>query len=281
VPGDVRNVQVCVHGAVRGYRVFVIGDLDLHPRSKQMAPALVPTPRDRNLFFAWSTYTTDYRTFAEWYDEEHIPQVMDAPGMVGAQRFVIADTKPLPGVHSLDFGHLALYELEGPPAGFRDEVKRKLISQEMVLPGYMVQPFTGLFVKPVSQPFYATSFSRTENLDDRHLFCAWSRHTGDDETFGKWYDEEHIPQIMSAPGVLRAQRFEVSDVKPLPGVVTPDLGHLAIYETAGDLHGFREAVKGQLISGKMVIREFMISPFSGMFLRPVSPFFLAKAHRPD
>lgn len=241
-----------------------------------MPSAAVPTPKDRNLFFAWSTYTTDYATYAKWYDEEHIPQVMDAPGIVGAQRFVIADTKPLPGVNSLDFGHLALYELEGSAQGFREEVKRKLISQDMVLPDYMVQPFKALFLKSVSEPFYSEQFATAENLDDRHLFFAWSRHTGDDETFARWYDEEHIPQIMSAPGVLRAERFEVSEVKPLPGVDPVDQGHLAIYETTGDLQGFREEVKRQLISGEMVIPDFMINPFATMFLKPVSPFFLAK-----
>jgi hypothetical protein len=241
-----------------------------------MPSAAVPTPKDRNLFFAWSTYTTDYATYAKWYDEEHIPQVMDAPGIVGAQRFVIADTKPLPGVNSLDFGHLALYELDGSAQGFREEVKHKLISQEMVLPDYMVQPFKALFLKSVSEPFYSEQFASAKNLDDRHLFFAWSRHTGDDETFARWYDEEHIPQIMSAPGVLRAERFEVSEVKPLPGVEAVDQGHLAIYETAGDLQGFREEVKRQLISGEMVIPDFMINPFATMFLKPVSPFFLAK-----
>jgi hypothetical protein len=241
-----------------------------------MPSAAVPTPKDRNLFFAWSTYTTDYATYAKWYDEEHIPQVMDAPGIVGAQRFVIADTKPLPGVNSLDFGHLALYELDGSAQGFREEVKRKLISQDMVLPDYMVQPFKALFLKSVSGPFYSEQFETAENLDDRHLFFAWSRHTGDDEAFAQWYDEAHIPQIMSAPGVLRAERFEVSEVKPLPGVDAVDLGHLAIVETAGDLQGFREEVKRQLISGETVIPDFIISPFATMFLKPVSPFFLAK-----
>jgi hypothetical protein len=241
-----------------------------------MATASVPAPRHRSLFFAWSTYTTDYDTYAKWYDEDHIPQVMNAPGIVGAQRFLIADTKPLPCSKSLDFGHLALYELEGSAEGFRQEVKRKLISGEMVLPDYMVQPFKALFLKSVSQPFYSDRFASQQNLDDRHLFFAWSRHTGDDDTFARWYDEEHIPQIMSAPGVLRAERFEVSDVKPLPGVETLDLGHLAIYETAGDLEGFRAEVKRQLISGEMVLPGFMISPFATMFLRPASPFFLAQ-----
>ena len=241
-----------------------------------MAPTTVPTVKDRSLFFAWSTYTSDYDTFAKWYDDEHIPQIMDAPGIVGAQRFLIADTKPLPGVRSLDFGHLALYELEGSAQGFREEVKRKLISGDMVLPDFMVQPFKALFLTSVSEPFYSDRFASAENLDDRHLFFAWSRHTGDDAPFAKWYDEEHIPQIMSAPGVLRAERFEVSEVKPLPGVDPVDEGHLAIYETAGGLQGFREEVKRQLISREMVLPDFMIPPFATMFLKPVSPFFLAK-----
>jgi hypothetical protein len=235
----------------------------------------VPTVKDRSLFFAWSTYTTDYDTYARWYDEEHIPQVMDTPGMVGAQRFLIADTKPLPGSKALDFGHLALYEIEGSAQGFRDEVKRKLISQEMVLPDFMVQPFKALFVQSVSEPFLSDAVASVESLDDRHLFFAWSRHTGDDSTFNRWYDEEHIPQIMSAPGVLRAERFELSDVKPLPGVDAQDLGHLAIYETTGDLEGFRTEVKRQLVSGEMVIPDFMIPPFATMFLRPAGPFFQA------
>jgi hypothetical protein len=237
--------------------------------------ASVPTPKDRSLFFAFSTYTTDYATFARWYDEEHIPQVMDTPGVVGAQRFVIAETKPLPGSKALDFGHLALYEMEGSPQAFREDVKQKLMSREMVLPEFMVQPFKALFVDSVSEPQHSTLFDRAKNLDDRHLFFAWSHHTGDDQTFARWYDEEHIPQIMSAPGVLRAERFELSEVKPLPGVDALDLGHLAMYETAGDLEGFRQEVKRQLVSGEMVIPEFMISPFSTMFGKPVSPFFVA------
>ncbi|AHH17611.1 hypothetical protein NONO_c28190 [Nocardia nova SH22a] len=240
-----------------------------------MAASAVPTANDRNLFFAWSTYTTDYDTYAKWYDEEHIPQVMDAPGMLGAQRFLIADTKPIPGSKELDFGHLALYEMEGSAEGFREEVKRKLIAGEMLLPDYMVQPFKALFAKSVSAPQLADRFSGTESLDDRHLFFAWSRHTGDDDTFAKWYDEVHIPQIMTAPGVIRAERFEVSEVKPLPGVEAVDLGHLAIYETVGDLEGFRAEVKRQLMSGEMEIPDFMISPFATMFLKPASPFFVA------
>ncbi|HEX4258484.1 MAG TPA: hypothetical protein VH089_25580 [Streptosporangiaceae bacterium] len=230
------------------------------------------SPDDRHLFFAFSTFTGERSTFDAWYDTEHIPQVLDAPGMVGAQRFVVAGTKPLPGTDALDFGHLAYYELAGDPGAFREEVKRKLMSGEMVLPSFMVQPFTALFLEPVSEPIQSERFSQLTSFGDRHLFLVFSHRPEDSATYDKWYDEVHIPQITSAPGFLRAQRFVTADTKPLPGVKTPELGHLALYETEGDLGPLREEVKRQLISGEMALPDFMQPPFGAMFLRPVSPF---------
>jgi hypothetical protein len=237
--------------------------------------AKIRTPDDRHLFFAFSTFTGERSTLDRWYDEEHIPQILGVPGLVAAQRFVIADTKPLPGTDPLDFGHAAFCELEGSPRPFREEMKRLLMAGELVLPGFMVQPLTALFLKPVSDPFYSEQFVQATSLNDRHLFLVFSRRPADSATYDKWYDEVHIPQIMSAPGILRAQRFVTSEVKPLPGVVTPDLGHLALYEVAGDLLPLREEVKRLLISGEMVLPDFMQAPFAAMFLRPVSAFVRA------
>lgn len=232
---------------------------------------------DRHLFMAFSTYTTDTATFGAWYDSEHIPQVMSAPGLVGAQRFVLADTKPLPGVKQIDLGHLALYELDRDPGALREEVKRMLIGGDMVIPDFMVQPFQTLFLEPISEPVVGPALVDDSSLDDRHLFFAWSRHTTTDEEFGRWYDEEHIPQVASGSYMLRAQRFRVGPTKPIPGSVVPDLGHLALYEIAGDLGGFREDVKRMLISGEMVLPDFMIHPFGALFMRPASPWFPANA----
>lgn len=243
------------------------------------ADSPVPVPGDRHLFFAFSTFTGERAVFDRWYDEEHIPQVLGAPGLVGAQRFVIADTKPLPGTDPLDLGHLAYYELDGSPGPFRAEVKRLLMEREMVLPDFMVQPFTALFLKPVSPPFYPEGSGPPADLDDRHLFLVFSRRPGDSAAYDTWYDEVHIPQIMSSPtaGIVRAQRFVTADTKPLPGVVTPDLGHLALYEVKGDLGPLREEVKRLLTSGDMVLPDFMKPPFGAMFVRPVSPDFPAAA----
>jgi hypothetical protein len=231
------------------------------------------TVDDRHLFFAFSTFTGERAAYDDWYNTEHIPQVLGAPGLVGAQRFDIAATKPLPGSSPLDLGHLAFYELSGSPTPFRAEVKRMLIEQEMVLPDLMVQPFTALFLQPVSEPQYGDGFAATTDLADRHLFLVFSQRPTDSAAYDKWYDEEHIPQVISVPGFLRAQRFVTSDVKPLPGVVAPELGHLALYEVAGDLGPLRAEVKRQLIS----VPDFMRPPFDAMFLRPVSPFVPAHA----
>jgi hypothetical protein len=232
-------------------------------------------PSGRHLFLAFSTYTGDRSTFGSWYDEVHIPQILSAQGMRGAQRFELAATKPLPGVRSLDYGHLALYEIDGDPLPFREEVKRLLLSGEMEIPQFMNPPFKTLILKPVSEVFEGAEYDPDCDLADRHLFFAFSRHTGGYEMYAEWYDEVHIPQIMSAPGMFRAQRFMQADVKPLPGVVTPDAYHLALYELRGDPLPFREGVKAMLMSGEMQIPDFMIRPFETMFMRPASPFFPA------
>ncbi|KHL01386.1 hypothetical protein [Sinomonas humi] len=232
---------------------------------------------ERYLFLAWSTYTSDRGTFDVWYDKEHIPQVMDTTGMVGAQRFVLDDTKPLPGVKTIDWGHLALYELNREPDAFREEVKRMLISADMVLPDFMVQPFKALFLKPVSKIHYGESWDPDpDRLDDRHLFFAWSTHTTDWDTYNAWYDEVHIPQILSVPGMLRAQRFLPAETKPLPGVEVPNEGHLALYEMDGSPSLFREECKRMLMSGEMVLPDFMVQPFGATFMAPASPWWPAQ-----
>jgi hypothetical protein len=34
----------------------------------------------------------------------------------------------------------------------------------------------------------------------RHLFLAYSTYTSDAQTYNDWYDQVHIPQVLSAPG---------------------------------------------------------------------------------
>src|SRR3954451_12544704 len=151
-------------------------------------------PDSRSLFLAWCTFTGPRETFDSWYDEEHIPQILGAPGMVGAQRFVLDDAPPVPGTTPVDYGHLALYEINGDPSGFREEVKRQLVSQEMVIPDFMTPPFTTLILKPVSEPVTGGADEEDTDLADRHLFLEFSRPARDYESYADWYDQVYLPR---------------------------------------------------------------------------------------
>jgi hypothetical protein len=48
--------------------------------------------------------------FNRWYDERHIPDVLNVPGIVAARRFEAADTQPETGERTQSY--LALYNVE-------------------------------------------------------------------------------------------------------------------------------------------------------------------------
>ncbi len=59
---------------------------------------------------------------------------------------------------------------------------------------------------------------------------------GEDDTFNKWYDEVHVPEVLEVPGVIAAQRYdlaelEVPDDEDLPTQLPPPTHrYLVIYE---------------------------------------------------
>jgi hypothetical protein len=59
---------------------------------------------------------------------------------------------------------------------------------------------------------------------------------GADDTFNKWYDEVHVPEVLAIPGVVAAQRYGLSELKipddeDLPAQLPPATHrYLVIYE---------------------------------------------------
>jgi hypothetical protein len=49
-------------------------------------------------------------TYNDWYDNRHLPDVLDVPGFVSAQRFRLSDTQRAAG--PFPWHYLALYEIE-------------------------------------------------------------------------------------------------------------------------------------------------------------------------
>jgi len=111
---------------------------------------------DRNLMLIWSTRPEDPGEYDTWYDNVHIADFLAVPEVVRAQRFIPVEGACLPAADTPELGHLALYEVDGDLSPVRDEIKRQLMSGEMVLPAYMPPPFDALFLSPTSAYLTAT-----------------------------------------------------------------------------------------------------------------------------
>jgi hypothetical protein len=55
---------------------------------------------------------------------------------------------------------------------------------------------------------------------------------GKEQEFNEWYDNQHIPDVLSIPGNVSAQRFRVADSQ-LPNRSSP-YRYLAVYEVEVD-----------------------------------------------
>jgi hypothetical protein len=73
----------------------------------------------------------------------------------------------------------------------------------------------------------------------------------DVETFHKWYDEVHVPEILRVDGFVSARRFA-----PLDGDT-----FVAVYEIEGDLEAAQANLRAAHVSGRM-------SPPQGVLLDP-------------
>jgi hypothetical protein len=59
---------------------------------------------------------------------------------------------------------------------------------------------------------------------------------GQDEAFNKWYDTQHVPEVLDVPGVIAAQRYDLSEItvpedEDLPAQLPPPTHrYLVVYE---------------------------------------------------
>jgi hypothetical protein len=64
------------------------------------------------------------------------------------------------------------------------------------------------------------------------------------EAFNRWYDEVHLREVLSVPGVVAATRYELDEDQMMPGEDGFGRRFLAVYEIeAEDLKQVRDAVR--------------------------------------
>lgn len=99
--------------------------------------------------------------YNEWYNKIHIPDVLNVPGFVAAQRFKLAEAQFGDGPRA--HRYLALYEIETDNArASLDELKKRVGTADMVMSGGidMKGISVGLF-KPVAERVLAKDVQRS------------------------------------------------------------------------------------------------------------------------
>ena len=88
----------------------------------------------------------------------------------------------------------------------------------------------------------------------KYTFVVLTNPTsGKEAEYNKWYDEQHIPDVLNVPGFVAAQRFRLADAQM--GDKNPHR-YLALYEIeTDDLAGALKELKARGGTAEMVMSD--------------------------
>jgi hypothetical protein len=150
----------------------------------------------KGLMTAWTHIAPEHEAeFNQWYDGEHVPQIVALPGFVRGRRYVVEGAKPK---------YLAWYDTGDENAGSGPDLQRAIDN-----PTHSWRRFAALL-----QHRERMSFRLMRDVGDNQRDDApwlYIVHTdipdGIADEYNEWYDREHLPRLVTVPGVLRARRY--------------------------------------------------------------------------
>ncbi len=156
------------------------------------------------LFSEMNPATAWEAEFNAWYDEEHIPLRVRAPGFISAQRYKLPE-----------LNYLAVYEMDSLAALKTPEYDR-IKNQPSELTRRMLGGVSG-FTRYLGTEINAVRKPGASPDDAPLLYAVWFDVPPDRMAdFDAWYDEDHAPLLMQAPAWLGIRRFDVSVSDPVP-----------------------------------------------------------------
>jgi hypothetical protein len=141
--------------------------------------------------------------WSDWYDETHLPDILEAGADVAA-RFELIQ-KPIPGMPSVGFSHVALYEFRGPDAEQRleavldrEDVSRasgELHPNHCLMNVDMLRANKGHRIDPSGQ---------VRGLVFVSIMCIDPSRIAD---WNEWYDGQHLPDMMATGAFAAGSRW--------------------------------------------------------------------------
>jgi hypothetical protein len=112
-------------------------------------------------------------------------------------------------------------------------------------------------------------------MADKTLYLVFSNPVeGKDDEFNEWYDDVHIHEVLSVPGLVSAQRHRLSDAEIVRDEAFPPPTHayLCVYEMEGDVDEIMARIGESYFAGEMSMDDSMDVTTSVMsFWTPIGP----------
>ena len=156
--------------------------------------------------------------FHDWYDSEHIPVRMAAPGFLGAQRYSREEGP----------GFLAVYDMES-PAALQTEAYRRIKGEPSERTAHMLRDVSGFtrYTGKLLSWQQQEGIEETDVLESPVLYPVFFTVPQDRQAeFNAWYTEEHVPKLLQEPQWLGCRRYEIVDGAP------HDYTHIALHHLA-------------------------------------------------
>lgn len=152
------------------------------------------------LFMAFDFSSAHEDEFHDWYDLEHVPERLRVPGFLNAERWIDEQN---PKIHVATYDLETIGVLETPAYRAVGGNNQSVWTKRVTTMCGRIMRFVGEQVRPGDE----TAPPEAGAL----LVASMTPEPNAVAEFNDWYDNEHLPQLQSVPGVLGGRRFRASD----------------------------------------------------------------------
>ncbi|KAL2760375.1 hypothetical protein ACRALDRAFT_1078881 [Sodiomyces alcalophilus JCM 7366] len=151
------------------------------------------------------TDVLDEEKFMNWYDNDHIPEILETSGVSSAWRFKDVEAG------KVEKPYLAMYPLEDIGFTQTEEFKKIRVHSDLIPGGASIYDLANFDVRVynLTQVFDPTKKGKghTKTIISAQIEPGPEISA---EEFDRWYREEHLEQLSKGKGFLRATRYEIA-----------------------------------------------------------------------
>jgi hypothetical protein len=171
--------------------------------------AAMAKTRGMGLLMVWTDIDAGHEAeFNRWYDEEHIPRLLQLPGFLSAGRYVALKGGPK---------YLAIYELEDHnvlrSAGYlevkyRPSPRRQQSGTSRIGRNFLRNGYRQIF------PLHTHPVEQTRDMAPVLQMGRIDVPAAVEEEFNDWYNTVYVPGYLTVPGCIAARRYLAVEGQP-------------------------------------------------------------------